>query len=154
APALRLSRVAPSDILKNGSGGSARARARTTLVAAQILLAVVLTFGAGIMSRSMSRLMAGGSFDPSRAAQLRLRPRLVGYDSARGQAYVRRAIDAIRSVPGVEAVSPVNGSIVRQATGAVTVALPGEAVSRDRAPRVEYFDVGPSYFETLKVSLL
>jgi hypothetical protein len=49
----------------------------------------------------------------------------------------------------------VNGSLVRQATGRVTVALPDDVpVAKENAPRIEYFDIGPDYFATLRVPVL
>jgi ABC-type lipoprotein release transport system permease subunit len=49
----------------------------------------------------------------------------------------------------------VRGSLGSQVTGRITVALPGDVpVAIENATQVEYFDVGPDYFATLKVPVL
>jgi len=151
-PAVRVSRVDPVEALKSGSGSTARSRIRSVLVAAQMMLSFSLLVAAGLLTRSFARVMASGNLDAYHLAQLRLRPRLVGYTPDRAQAYLARALESIRRVPGVTDAVPVRGSIVRQATEAAPVALPGEgaATSRNR-PAVDYFDIGPRYFATLGV---
>ncbi len=58
APALRLARVAPQDVLKSGSAGAtSRTVARSVLVAAQIALCTALLIGTGLLVRSLHRLI-------------------------------------------------------------------------------------------------
>ena len=106
-PAMRVSRVDPADSLS-------------------------LLVAAGLLTRSFARVMASGNLDSNHLAQLRLRPRLVGYTPDRAQEYLARALEAVRRVPGVVDAVPVRGSIGRQATEAAPVALPGEAVATSR----------------------
>jgi len=154
-PAIRVSRVDPAEALKSGTGSPARSRARSVLVAGQMMLSLSLLVAAGLLTRSFARVMASGNLDSYHLAQLRLRPRLVGYAPDRAQEYVARAIDAIRRVPGVVDAVPVRGSIVRQATESAPVALPGEPAASSRTrPEVDYFDIGPRYFATLGVSMV
>jgi predicted permease len=156
-PAMRSSRVDLAETLKNGGdrATSSRARARMVLVAAQVVLSIALLVGAGLLTRSFSRLMSGAAFDPSHVAQIRLRPRLMGYGPDSGQRYLRRAIGAIRATPGVVAAAPVRGSLVNMMTGSATIARPGDApIARERAPRVDYFDIGPDYFKALGVPMI
>jgi len=153
-PAIRVSRVDPSEALKSGSGNAARSRVRNVLVAGQMMLSLSLLVAAGLLTRSFARVMASGSLDSPHLAQLRLRPRLVGYTPDRAQQYLARAIESIRRVPGVVDAVPVRGSIVRQATETVPVSLPGESAGNSRnRPGVDYFDIGPRYFATLGVSV-
>jgi len=155
-PALRVSKVDVSEALKTG-GNRASSRARSFLVAGQTVLAVAMLTAAGLLSRSFERAMSGGTFDPRHVAQVRLRPRLVGYAPDRAQAYVHAAIERIRAVPGVVAAAPARGYLDVQSTGAgtATVGLPGEAlVAGGTAPRVDYFDVGPGFFATLRVPMV
>jgi len=154
-PAMRVSRVDPAEALKSGSGSTARSRIRSALVAGQMMLALSSLVAAGLLTRSFARVMASGNLDSGHLAQLRLRPRLVGYTPDRAQEYLARALESIRRVPGVLDAVPVRGSIVRQATETVPIALPGEAVASSRnRPEVDYFDIGPRYFATLGVSVL
>ena len=155
-PALRVSNVNFSEALKTGSNRSKSAM-RSVLVAGQAMLAVALLIAAGLLNRSFERAMSGGSFDPSHVAQVRLRPSLVGYSPDRAQAYVRAALENVRALPGVIALAPARGSLDILSNGAGTAAgaLPGEApMPADRAPQVDYFDVGPDFFATLRVPLV
>jgi len=154
-PAVRVSRVDPAEALKSGSGSTARSRIRGVLVAGQIMLSLSLLVAAGLLMRSIARVMASENVDAHHLAQLRLRPRLVGYTPDRAQEYLMRALESIRRVPGVVDAVPVRGSIVRQATETVPVALPGEPAANSRnRPGVDYFDIGPRYFATLGVPVL
>ena len=154
-PAVRASRVDPAEALKGGAGDLTRSRARAVLVAGQMMLALVLLVAAGLLTRSFAGVMLAGDIDSGHLAQLRLRPRLVGYTPERARPYLVRALDAIRRSPGVVDAVPVRGSIASQATDRLAIALPGElpAVSRNR-PEVDYFDVGPRFFATLHVPVL
>jgi predicted permease len=59
APALRLARTAPQEVLKSGSAAAtSRTRARGILVGAQIALCVVLLIGTGLLFRSLHKLLA------------------------------------------------------------------------------------------------
>jgi len=120
-----------------------------------MMLAVSLLVAAGLLTKSFSRLMRVSSLDGRHIAQLRLRPRLIGYTPAEARPYLRRALTAIRSTPGVLDASPVNGSISRQATSQAAVTLPGAMPNvGTAAPEIDYFDVGPRYFATLGVRVL
>jgi predicted permease len=154
-PAVRVSQVDPAETLKSGGGSLARSRVRAALVAGQMMLAVSLLVAAGLLTKSFSRLMRGSNLDGRHIAQLRLRPRLIGYTPAEARPYLQRALMAIRSTPGVLGASPVNGSISRQATSQAAVTLPGEVPNvGTAAPQIDYFDVGPRYFATLGVPVL
>ncbi len=60
APALRVARVRPGEVLRTesrgGTGSGAQVRLRTVLVAAQVALAFVLVVGAGLLLSSFAKL--------------------------------------------------------------------------------------------------
>ncbi len=59
APALRLARVAPQDVLKSSStAATSRSFARSLLVAAQLALCTALLIGTGLLGRSLRQLLA------------------------------------------------------------------------------------------------
>ena len=155
-PALRVSRVDPAETLKAGSaGGIPRGRVRGVLVGGQMMLALMLLAAAGLLTRSFSRVMTGSIRDAAHLAQVRLRPRLVGFTPERAHPYLVRALKAIRDVPGVVEAVPVRGSVSSQITGTVAIALPGTAPNADGTfPRVDYLDIGPGYFAALGVPVL
>src|SRR5438067_8461242 len=68
-PAIHASRADLVEALKNGAAGAtSRGRARATLVVAEVALALVLVIGAGLMIRTLARLLGvrSGLGDPAR----------------------------------------------------------------------------------------
>ncbi|MDQ2869412.1 MAG: ABC transporter permease [Acidobacteriota bacterium] len=108
APAIRATRPDLNESLResaaNTSAGAAGQRLRRILAASQMALAVVLLLGAGLMLRSLDRLLhIDLGFDPDRVLTLRLRPDEVTYKGA-GEVVTlyRSLLDRVREVPGVE----------------------------------------------------
>ena len=92
-------------------GGAAATGSRTTrrlragLVAAQIALSIVLLTGAGLLVRTVDRLLdEDGGFEPRQALTARLmladRPLIGGDDH---NAFVETLLDRVRGLPGVQA---------------------------------------------------
>src|SRR5262249_31738857 len=107
-PALRGSQVDParrigSELSRSSSG------ARLLLVGLQTALTLVLLVGAGLLWRSATHLMSTERLDTPHTALLRLRPRLVGYEPARAQAFLAKAVRRLKELPGVEDVGVARG---------------------------------------------
>lgn len=83
-PAIETSR-ADSAMRLRGGGTKDNSRLRLMLVATQTALCVVLLVAAGLLTRSFGGVMNGQNLDPSHVALLRLRPLVVGYDTARAE---------------------------------------------------------------------
>lgn len=113
-PALRASRVDPSDALKEGGranvgGGSfglGRGRLRRMLIAGEIALALMLLIGATLLVRSYGRITnASPGFDPHGVLSLRLTLPAAKYRGADAIAlFYRQLEDRVRALPGVESV--------------------------------------------------
>ncbi|HKG91423.1 MAG TPA: ADOP family duplicated permease [Gemmatimonadaceae bacterium] len=157
-PALYASRADGAELVRQGAGGGrgARSRLRGALVSTQVALSLALLVGAGLLLRSFSRATGWQQLDGRRVALLRLRPRLVGYEPARAQAFVRDAVARLREMPAVEAVAYARGvGLVWGSTGNRSVARPGDAPhAPGEAPRVEYHEISPGFFSALRVPLL
>ena len=114
APALKASRVDVQDVLKSSARGSTGARHRTqgVFVAAEIALAVVLLVGAGLMIRSLAALWrVDPGFAPDHAVTFSVSlPGAAKATPAETRARLRALDDAMRAIPGVEAVSTTLGS--------------------------------------------
>ena len=107
APALRASRGGLHGVLADSSRGTTSGkrvtRLRDRLVVIEIAMALALTIGAGLLVRSFDRLMDTElGFDPAN----RLAVQVFAYDQddQPDLAFIRRAIDEIEAVPGVESV--------------------------------------------------
>jgi putative ABC transport system permease protein len=108
APAWKVARVDVQDALREGGRGTpgpAHHRVRNTLVVAQVSLALILLVGAGLMLRSFMRVLAadaGFRAGGVLTASLPL-PDSRFPDAARRAEFVRRLVDGVAAVPGVEA---------------------------------------------------
>ena len=95
-----------------------RSRSRGVLVVAEVALAVVLLVGAGLLYRSVTRLIAvPPGFDPSRVVTMQVIEAGHGFDSdqARLQFY-QQALSAVQRVPGVTTAAftsqlPLSGDV-------------------------------------------
>ena len=158
APAIRVSRTNLNEVLKaggrSGASSAASTRLRSALVMSEIGLATVALIGAGLFVRSMQaaqRIDLG--FDSAHIGFIALNPGQQRYDQARGQQFYLDAMARARAVPGVEAVSvasapPLQGGLL------LTIFPEGE----DRNPNyrgslVQFNDIPPGYFETLRTPL-
>jgi predicted permease len=108
-PALALGRVNLQDALKLGakpsSSLSMHPRAGRFLVAAEMMLAVVLLTGAGLLIKSFWLMTAHPpGFDPGRVLTMKVQLSGPQYDDvSRRRAYVEELLDKAASVPGVAA---------------------------------------------------
>jgi predicted permease len=89
---------------------------RKVLVTAQIALATLLLFGAGLFARSLSNLMqVDPGFRTEKVMTFVVSPRQAGYDLQRGTQFYSDLVGRIRQLPGVTAVAgaapgPLTGS--------------------------------------------
>jgi predicted permease len=114
APALKGSRANLQEMLKEGGrgGSGARHRLQGVLVASEVAMALVLLVGAGLMVRSLAALWrVNPGFNPNHAITFALSmPSTDATTSAETRARLRHFDDALRAIPGVQAVSVTLGS--------------------------------------------
>jgi putative ABC transport system permease protein len=108
-PALQLTRTNLSDTLKQGgrTGGSqVKQHTRKALVISEVALSLVLLIGAGLMIRSFWKLQnVSPGFDTSNALTMSVALTPIRYSEPHQQlAFLDRAIEQIRTVPGVVSV--------------------------------------------------
>ena len=128
---------------------------RSSLVVAQIALALVVLIGAGLCVKSLRALFA---IDPGYQTESVLFIPLdlddKKYDEARGREFHREIVERIRSLRGVEEVSdglvvPLSGSRMMNSIFADDrQPLPGEEMAFDANA------VGPRYHETMGIKIL
>jgi len=112
-PALQSSRLDLNETLKEGGrtmAGGARQRLRSVFVASEIALAVVLLVGAGLMLKSLLRLLqTNGGFDPSNVLTLTIvLPPAQYNDSKPLNNFYDQLKERIQSVPGVASVGTID----------------------------------------------
>lgn len=156
-PALRASRIDLRDSIHGDHRKTAHAPtslARRLLVAADVALAVVLLVGAGLMIRSVDRLIGvDPGFDPDHVLTMQI--------SMVGQAYAKDEVVAaktdemvakLRQLPGVTTVAaagqiPLGGNGDRWGFH-----IQGRVPSPD-GPSVERYSVTPEYFSVMRIPL-
>jgi predicted permease len=106
-PAIRLSRTDLSAVLKDLSPRrSSKGRLRTSLVVAQVAVALMLLIGTALAVRTLEAAQrADAGFDPQQVTWATFDARAGGHDEASGRQLYIRLLDAIRTENGVTAAS-------------------------------------------------
>src|ERR1043166_6947834 len=113
-PAFEASRFDLSEPLKESGksvvGGTRAQRVRNIFVVAQVALALVLLVGAGLLMKSLNRLQSvDAGFDPNNLLTMRVSLPQRKYDSdPKLINFFKKAVDQIRTIPGVESVGAIN----------------------------------------------
>jgi putative ABC transport system permease protein len=160
-PAIQASRPDLVEALKNGAAAtSPRSRARGALVVAEIALALVLVVGAGLMIRTLVRLLdvrTGMSADPAHVLVADVTLPHARYPDTPGmQSFQNRLLERAAALPGVQGAALVSGVPLDPSFQAVLSAeIEGEpAPAPGEAPEAEVNWVTPGYLDTLGVQLL
>ena len=157
-PALRDRRGGLSDSLRGGKRltGGRRHLARATLVVAEVALALMLLVGAGLLGRSLVRLLAvDPGFDSRHLLTLQAQATGPKYaDSAAVFANHDQLRDAIRRLPGVEQVAtasqlPLGGNM--DAYGVVAQDKP--LANPELAPYADRYTVSPEFLSTMGIAI-
>ncbi len=159
APALQSSRLELNEVLKEGgraTSGGTRQRLRSALVTAEIALAVVLLVGAGLMMKSLLRLLQTNvGFNPENVLTMTiaLPPSKYG-DPNRQVSFHEQLKQRVQSLPGVNGTGTVNilplqgGNTTRFLVEGDPVPAPGQEVEAN------FRIVDETYFKTLGIPLL
>ncbi|MDE2905569.1 MAG: ABC transporter permease [Acidobacteriota bacterium] len=142
--------------LRNGmvaTGSPTTRRLRGGLVAAQIALSIVLLTGAGLLVRTVDRLVDEESgFEPDRAltARLMLADRMF-VDGGAATAVVDTLLERVRGLPGVQAAGV--GSILPPDEAPLRVSMFFESENRNEWATFSFGTVTSGYFEALGTPL-
>ena len=159
APALRASRVDPNESLKDvgrSTEGRARFAYRNLLVTVELALAFVLAMGAGLLSKSLVRLLnVDPGYDPHNVLTAGVYVYGDRYHDKPGAElnYYEQAMQRLRSTPGIESVAMASNlpllTFDRSAFHIQDHPLANDA----DAPDVDRYSVSPDYFEVLDIPL-
>ena len=158
-PALQSSRLDLNETLKEGGrtmAGGARQRLRSVFVASEIALAVVLLVGAGLMMKSLFRLLqTNGGFNPSNVLTMTVVLPPAQYTDANAlNNFHDQLKERIQSLPGVASAGSIDilplqgGNTTRFYVEGDPVPQPGEAIEAN----IRFPD--ESYFQTLGIPLI
>ena len=158
-PAIKASGTDINEILKTGGRSGALGwthnRLRGLLVISEITLALVALVGSGLFLRSMQNAQQfNPGFESRNLFQLLFDLGALRYDADHGQQFFRDVIERARSVPGVVKVS-VSSNGVFGGGFAGTIFREGEQTDpNNRGTLVNFDDVTPGHFETMRSPLL
>jgi len=159
APAIQAMRVDVNHALKEGGRSAVHAghpRLRNALVVAQVAIALVLLFGAGLLTRSLYNVM---SEDPGfrTAGILTMKVSLPGGVANLGQLCARHGevLDRIRAVPGVRNAASISFTpFSRDNSNAAIIPEGYEVPASGKVPSADYRSASPEYFATLGIPIL
>ncbi len=156
APALRALRSDPSGALKQtsertGRGGRA---VRGALVAAQIALTVVLLVAAGLLMRTVVRLVSGErGFEPRNGLAMRLMlTQTIRFEATDRAPFVNRLVTDVRHLPGVVAAGVGSDLPPRPTQISMTIRIVSE--NRDEMFNLGYAAATPGFLEALGATLV
>ncbi|HXE36817.1 MAG TPA: ABC transporter permease [Verrucomicrobiae bacterium] len=161
APALHSTKPDVQSELKEGgrtsSGGVAQNRLRGALAVAEISLALILLIGAGLMMKSLYRLLeVDPGFRPDRVLTMGMDLRAQQYSKDPAVLnFWQQVIDRVSALPGVESaavgtVIPLTDSHSRSDVTVEGMALP----TPGNYPHPDVHIVSPGYIRTLGIPLL
>ncbi|HLN97219.1 MAG TPA: ABC transporter permease [Pyrinomonadaceae bacterium] len=159
APALQSSRLDLNEVLKEGgrttAGGSGH-RLRGALVMTEIALAVVLLVGAGLMMRSLLRLLQSNvGFNPERLLTMTVVLPAAKYTEVNRQIeFFDQLKQRVQSLPGVKGAGSVN-ILPLQAGNTTRFNIEGDPVpppGQETEANIRVVD--ETYFQTLGVPLI
>lgn len=158
-PALQTSRLNPQEALAEGArttGGTAHHRLRSALVVSEIALSLVLLTGAGLLMKSLIRLLrVDPGFETENLLTLEISAPSARYsDQKRNENFVGQLLERVQSLPGVHGaalidITPLKGGNTLHFTveGRPTPP-PGQK------PEANTRDISSSYFRVMEIPLL
>jgi len=158
-PAIKASGTDINEVLKTGGRGGALGwthnRLRGLLVISEIALALVALVGSGLFLRSMQNAQQfNPGFESQNLLQMNFDLGALRYDADHGQQFFRDAIERAKTVPGVVNAS-VSSNGVFGGGLAGTIFREGEQTDpNNRGTLVNFDDVTPGHFETMRIPLI
>lgn len=158
-PALHALKVQIAPTLKDATSTASESRSRfgwgQGLVAGQVALSLLVLFAAGLLVRSLQKLMTQDfGYDRSRLVIARLDPTAAGYKDDTMKLLAQQLVARIAATPGVRSAAySVNGLFAHSESGDAIIVPGFEARhAKDRVAMEDY--VGPGYFGIVGIPIL
>ncbi|HEX3529043.1 MAG TPA: ABC transporter permease [Thermoanaerobaculia bacterium] len=160
-PALRISRTSLSGALQEGGRartlGAGGRRLLAGLVIAEVALSLVLLTAAGLLVRSFERIQGEyRGFDMRQVLSFAVPfPDFKFHDAAQKDAFLGKALLALRRIPGVVAVGATSVQPLYTGTNTAAFNVEGKPAAEKRGfHMVHHRIVTPGYLESLRVPLI
>ena len=159
-PALKASRQELRDVMHESSGSTGSPYARrllSGLVVIEVALALVLLVGAGLMTRSFSKLLqVSPGFDSTNLVAARVLLPATKYQRGTQVRFYESVLERVQREPGVIKASAVSAMPLHDvgAAGALPFNVEGQMPPPTEDPLADVRIVAPGYFETMKIKLI
>jgi predicted permease len=153
APALQGARGDLNEVLKEGGRSGIGSRRggllRSTLVAGEVALAVIVLIGASLFLRSLVRVVNQDiGFQPEGLISSNV-GLFYFQEPARRAQMLERALERVRTVPGVSAVAAGSGLPPQSAQRGTGFSVAGRAQDEVEQSGASWIGITPGYFATL-----
>jgi predicted permease len=157
APAWQATQLDLTSSLKGAVGRSAgrtRLALNKLLVVLQVALSLLLLVGSGLLVRSLQNLKnVDTGFDRENLIQFSIDPGR-GYNTEQRENLHKQVVARLEALPGVRAASFSSPGFLIGGAYRTDVTVPGYAAGPDEDLTTHYIDVGPRFFETMKMPIL
>jgi predicted permease len=158
APAWQTARTDFVSALKiggEGASGKGRTFGRDALVVGQVALAMVVLIAAGMfLAGFRNMLVMPPEFRTDHLISLDTAPAVLHYSPEQIQAFYRRLVDRVRTMPGVERVAMTEALPLSPAQTIVTVTPEGYQFPKGREKEIEFgAAVDAAFFSTLNIEI-
>ncbi|HKF56191.1 MAG TPA: ABC transporter permease [Blastocatellia bacterium] len=160
APALKSTGSQFTELLKEGrrgsTGGIIHQRVLSSLVIAEIALALILMVGAGLMIRSFESITrVAPGFNPRGVVAMGIGVATVKYpDTDKQSQLYQRLLSRLETVPGVQSAAGISRIPLSGASAWTGFSIQGRPVDPANAPIADYRAVTPKYFSTMEIPFL
>ena len=160
APVLRASRANLKGVLHEAGRGTSvgpeRARLLRTSAALQVALSLMLLLGAGLLIRSLSRLLATDpGFDAARVLTFRVVLPTSAYKEAQRISFFETLMPLLGTLPGVEASGAISDLPFGEGRNSSPFSIEGKPVAPGEPERhADMRFVHGNYFQTVGIPLL
>lgn len=161
APALRATRINLSEALKDASHGLSagrhRNRVRSLLAISEVALSLVLLIGAGLMIKSLARLIGvDPGFKPQNTLTMNIALLASKYPTANQQIeFFQKLTQQVDAMPGVQSVGLISSAPLSGGVYAGGFSIEGRSSSADNDNLVaDRRMISPKYFNTLGIPLI
>jgi putative ABC transport system permease protein len=159
APVLQVVRGNLLDRLKQGgwqSGGSSGNKLRQALVVSEIAFSLILLAGAGLLVRSMIRLInVNKGFSTDHVLTLSISPSPVRYADARKEiAYLQQISQSVRALPGVASAGLVYTLLLSGDSTNGSVKIEGHEKDSATPPNSDKQYLDGDYFQAMRIPLV
>ena len=157
-PAIHASRANINGSLKEGAaaagGGIHRSWTRSALVVSEVALSCILLGGAGLMIKSLLKLLdTDPGFRSSHVAVVRIDPGPQHWNHGFLNPYLDRIVAAVRPIPGIEAVT-ISDALPFDRDRTWSFDVSGVVFPKGKQPGAFIRTIGPGYFDAMQISPL